>query len=131
MEKILKSFESKAESFPLNKKIRRYPFNWTSKYLFDKFLLLGYDVLTREKEIYPKLSELIEKIPLKIGKVLTWLLVAFMAVDAVVTSMALIRYDQRDNQVKAEQSWQVYMDEHYGDDVMQRIFPNAKNCDKN
>ena len=43
MEKILKSFESKAESFPLNKKIRRYPFNGTSKYLFDKFLLLGYD----------------------------------------------------------------------------------------
>ena len=68
---------------------------------------------------------------MKIGKVLTWLLVAFMAVDAVVTSMALIRYDQRDNQVKAEQSWQVYMDEYYGDDVMQRIFPNAKNCDKN
>ena len=83
------------------------------------------------KLLYPKLSEFIEKIPVKIGKVLTWLLVAFMAVDAVVTSMALIRYDQRDNQVKAEQSWQVYMDEYYGDDVMQRIFPNAKNCDKN
>ena len=63
MEKILKSFESKAESFPLNKKIRRYPFNGTSKYLFDKFLLLGYDGLTREKEIYPKLSELIQKQP--------------------------------------------------------------------
>ena len=81
------------------------------------------------KLLYPKLSDLIEKIPVKIGKVLTWILVAFMAVDAVVTSMALIRYDQRDNQVQAEQSWQIYMDEHYGDEVMQRIFPNAKNCD--
>lgn len=79
--------------------------------------------------LYPKLSDFIEKIPVKAGKAVTWLLVAFMAVDAVITSMALIRYDQRDNQVPADKTWQVYMDEHYGDEYMQHRFPNAKNCD--
>ena len=63
MEKILKSFESKQDSFPLNKTIRRYPFNGNSKYLFDKFVLLGYDNLTRDKIISPKIPELIQKQP--------------------------------------------------------------------
>ena len=79
--------------------------------------------------LYPKLSDFIEKIPVKAGKAVTWLLVAFMAVDAVITSMALIRYDQRDNQVTADKTWQEYMDENYGDKYMQHRFTNAKNCD--
>lgn len=40
--------------------------------------------------------------------------------------MALIRYDERDRQVEATQNWQVYMDEHYDDVKMVRIYPNAK-----
>ena len=46
--------------------------------------------------------------------------------QAVVELMAkeLSQYDIR--QVKATQSWQVYMDEHYDDAKMARIYPNAK-----
>ena len=40
--------------------------------------------------------------------------------------MALIRYDERGRQVEATQNWQVYMDEHYDDAKMARIYPNAK-----
>ena len=57
-----------------------------------------------------------------------------MAVDriyvlqVVFSCLALIRYDERDRQVEATESWQVYMDEHYDDAKMARIYPNAKAC---
>jgi len=43
--------------------------------------------------------------------------------------MALIRYDERGNDVKADSAWKTYMDEHYGDEKMQLIYPNAKMTD--
>ena len=78
------------------------------------------------KILYPKISGLIEKIPVVIGKTVTWMLIVFMCCNVVVSCMALIRYDERGRQVKATQSWQVYMDEHYDDAKMARIYPNAK-----
>lgn len=51
MEEIMKAFESKDDSFPINKYIERYPFNGCSKFLFEKFLILGYDKLTIIKGI--------------------------------------------------------------------------------
>lgn len=78
------------------------------------------------KILYPKISGLIEKIPVVIGKTVTWMLIVFMCCNVVVSCMALIRYDERGRQVEATQSWQVYMDEHYDDAKMARIYPNAK-----
>ena len=78
------------------------------------------------KILYPKISGLIEKIPVVIGKTVTWMLIVFMCCNVVVSCMALIRYDERGRQVEATQSWQVYMDEHYDDAKMAHIYPNAK-----
>lgn len=78
------------------------------------------------KILYPKISGWIEKIPVVIGKTVTWMLIVFMCCNVVVSCMALIRYDERGRQVEATQSWQVYMDEHYDDAKMARIYPNAK-----
>ena len=78
------------------------------------------------KILYPKISGLIEKIPIVIGKTVTWMLIIFMCCNVVVSCMALIRYDERGRQVEATQNWQVYMDEHYDDAKMARIYPNAK-----
>lgn len=81
------------------------------------------------KVLYPKISGLIEKIPVVIGKTITWLLIVFMCCNVVFSCLALIRYDERDRQVEATESWQVYMDEHYDDAKMARIYPNAKACE--
>ena len=78
------------------------------------------------KILYPKISGWIEKIPVVIGKTVTWMLIVFMCCNVVVSCMALIRYDERGRQVEATQSWQVYMDEHYDDAKMAHIYPNAK-----
>ena len=77
------------------------------------------------KYIYPFLSKYIEKIPMKIGKVITWIMVVFMICNGIVSSMALIRADQRDKGVEAEYFWQEMMDEYYDDATLKKIYPNA------
>ncbi|HJC47553.1 MAG TPA: putative ABC transporter permease [Candidatus Lachnoclostridium pullistercoris] len=77
------------------------------------------------KGLYPVFSRWIEKIPMKAGVCLTWILVVFMTANMAVSALALARYDQRCQGIAAESSWQEYMDEHYGDDVIRRVYPNA------
>lgn len=47
------------------------------------------------KLCYPRLSALIEKIPPVTGKVLTWVILVLLALDAVISVMAMLRYVDR------------------------------------
>lgn len=78
------------------------------------------------KVLYPKFAGWIEKIPMFWGYVLTWILVVFMAVNILVSMAALVRYDMRANGKPAESGWEKVMDEHFDDERMDRIYPNAK-----
>lgn len=75
---------------------------------------------------YPFLSTWIEKLPVKLGKCFTWICLVFMTANIAVTSVALFRYDERGNGIKAEKKWQQWADEHYDDVKMEKIYPNAK-----
>ena len=77
------------------------------------------------KLIYKRLSKVIEKIPVKFGKITTWILVVFMIANVLMSCFALTRYDQREKGIDAKQSWQVWLDKHYDDEKMMRIYPNA------
>lgn len=79
------------------------------------------------KLFYPRISRLIEKIPAKPGKMLTWFFILFMCCNITLTCMALIRYDERSRGIAAEEAWQGWMDERYDDAKMEKIYPNAKN----
>ena len=59
------------------------------------------------------------------GKVLTWVLCLFMAVDMVVSSAALVRYNDRLNGVPATNSVETYLDGHFDNDRMHRVYPKA------
>ena len=48
------------------------------------------------KLIYTRLSKVIEKIPVKFGKITTWILVVFMIANVLMSCFALTRYDQRE-----------------------------------
>ena len=78
------------------------------------------------KGLYPKTALLIERIRKKTGRLLTGILMAFMAANIVVSVMALIRYDARANGRPAVYGWEQSMDKHFGDARMERIYPNAK-----
>lgn len=77
------------------------------------------------KGLYPRFSALIEKMPMRTGKLLTWLLLIFMCCNAAVSSMALIRSEQRKSGGEARYQWQEIMDDRFDDERLKRIYPNA------
>lgn len=81
------------------------------------------------KLLYPKLSNWIEKLPMRFGKIVTWCFIVFMLCNVAMSSLALLRYDERSRDIPAEKTWQTYMDEHYDDTKMEKIYPNAKKAD--
>lgn len=78
------------------------------------------------KILYPFISGWIEKIPMRIGKILTWVLLIFMIVNMMVSALALARMDARASGIPAENVLEEWLDSSYNDDVMSRIYPNAK-----
>lgn len=79
------------------------------------------------KILYPFLSRLIEKIPKKAGIVSSWILIVFMTFNIAVSGLALIRYSARHSadQTAAESVIAAFLDEHFPDEQMERIYPNA------
>ncbi len=81
------------------------------------------------KLIYPKLSDLIEKLPLQGGKILCNCMIVFMIFNMLLSSMALARYTKRQTDSGKDQTLNAvtaFLDTHFPDERMERIYPNAK-----
>lgn len=82
------------------------------------------------KLLYPRLSAWIEKIPMKEGKIICTVMLVFMIFDCLLSAMALDRYTERNTTGKqAQNEVESFLDEHFGDERMERIYPNAKIVD--
>ena len=82
------------------------------------------------KLLYPRLSAWIEKIPMKAGKIICTVMLVFMIFDCLLSAMALERYTERNTTGKqAQNEVESFLDEHFGDERMERIYPNAKIVD--
>ena len=81
------------------------------------------------KVLYPRMSNLIERLPMKPGKVLTWLLVLFMVGNMAVSALAFGRYVERSMDVPAQNSVARFLDDHYPDERIERVYPSAKFVD--
>lgn len=73
---------------------------------------------------YPRLSNLIEKIPNKIGIIVTWILVVFMIFNTIISGLAVWRMSCRHNDIPASNSIEEFLDEQYPDDLLQKIYPS-------
>ncbi len=78
------------------------------------------------KEVYPRLSELIESLPHLSGKVITWVVLVFMLCNALLTGAAMARYGTRSVRQKAENSFEEFLDRHYTDDYMEARWKNMR-----
>ena len=78
------------------------------------------------KGLYPKVSRLIALILQKTGQILTGILLVVMAFDILVSVLALVRYDTRASGKAPVYRWEQSMDEYFGDERMERIYPNGK-----
>ena len=76
------------------------------------------------KNIYPRMAKLILKIPDRVGKIVTWVLVVFMVVNCAVTVVAVARWSQRVDGVPADSAFEEFIDERFPDSRMERIFAN-------
>ena len=84
------------------------------------------------KLLYPLLSKWIERLPVRAGKILCNTMVIFMLINCLISGMALIRYEERQTQapkgIFSENlpGVEAFLDGHFGDERMERIYPNAK-----
>ena len=104
----------------------KIPFNLGGRINLLYCFFWGIAAVVWLKILYPFISGWIEKIPMHIGKVLTWVLLVFMIVNMAVSALALARMDARANGTPAENALEEWLDSSYNDDVMNRIYPNAK-----
>ena len=77
------------------------------------------------KLAYPALSRLIERLPMRAGKLLTWGMIVFMVLNSGISSLAMTRYTQRSAGIPAETALEQRLDERFPDARMERIYPNA------
>ena len=104
----------------------KIPFNLNGRINLLYCVFWGTAAVVWVKEVYPRISALIEKIPMKVGKVLTWVLVVLLAVDVALSCMALGRMDQREKGIPATNAVQQFLDEQYPDEYLTQRYQNMK-----
>ena len=84
----------------------------------------GILAVTWVKIVYPPMSRSIEKIPPVAGKVITWIVILFMACNGVLTGAAMIRYTARQTNPEPQNAIEQFLDEQYDDELVERRWPN-------
>lgn len=104
----------------------KIPFNLNGRInlLFCGFWGIAAVILIRL--IYPVVSRWIEKIPLISGTILTWILMAVMILTAIVSSMAITRYVQRQESIPPKSVVGEFLDEQYPDAMVENVYPYMK-----
>ena len=100
------------------------PFNLNGRICLLYSVFWGLLSVVWVKNLYPRISELILKLPDRPGRIITWLLTAFLIVDAIVTCIAVFRWSQRSAGIAAGTPFWQFIDSRFTDQRMTRIFPN-------
>ena len=103
----------------------KIPFNLGGRINLLYCFFWGIAAVIWMKRLYPHISGWIEKIPIRIGKMLSWLFVVFMVVNMAISGLALTRYTDRNNGIAASNAMEEFLDERFDDARMERIYPNA------
>ncbi len=104
----------------------KIPFNLAGRINLFYCFFWGVIAILWLKLMYPALSYLIEKIPVKAGKVICNILIVFMIFDGLISAAALMRYQERQQGNEASYAVEVFLDEHFPDERMKKIYPYAK-----
>ncbi len=76
------------------------------------------------KNLYPRMAKWILKIPNKIGKNVTWLLLVFFIINASMSTVAVTRWAQRTENIEPFSKFGAIIDERFPDDRMERVYAN-------
>lgn len=76
------------------------------------------------KMLYPPMDRTIEKLPPLLGKIATWVVVAAMFSNCVLTGGAMLRYNTRQQRPVAENVIEQLLDERFDDAWVENRWPN-------
>jgi len=76
------------------------------------------------KDIYPRMSRWILRLPNRFGKILTWAMVIFLLFNCTVSGLAVHRWSQRLHGVEASSSLSILLDNHFPNARMEQIYAN-------
>lgn len=93
-------------------------------------LVWGLLGLVLVKVVYPAVSGLIERIPVKIGDTVYVIMVVFMAFDMLISWTAIIRQTLRHNHIPPYTPIGKLYDEYFTDDYLEHYFPNMRRPDE-
>lgn len=102
----------------------QFPLNVNGRINFLYSMFWGLLALLWVKELFPRLSRLIERIPARIGRPLTWVLLVFMSINIVISSLAVARYNERHEGIPPANQAEQFLDTHYPDERMREVYPN-------
>ncbi len=102
----------------------KIPFNINGRINLLFCTFWGLLALIWVKEIYPRLSSLVEMIPPRIGKPVTWMLAVFLSVSAILSAAALFRMSERAAGNPPAHPVGNFLDTVYTDDYLQNRYRN-------
>ena len=103
----------------------RMPFNLDGRICLLYSLFWGILGVLWIKSLYPRVAQVILKIPNRFGKVLTWVMLLFMIVNIALSALALGRFVQRQaDPTPAADPLGQFLDERFPDQRMERVYPN-------
>ena len=79
---------------------------------------------------YPLVLKGMQAVRSRIRPWMTVVLAVFMAVNMLTSALALARYDARTSGAAPANQLEVLLDEHFGNERMERVYPNAKKVAK-
>lgn len=100
------------------------PFNIDGRTNLMFALIWGLLGLVWLRYIYPVFSRSIERIPKKVGNILTVVLVIFMIINSAFSVVAVYRNTQRENNIPPKTAVGEFIDRLFPDEYMDFIYPN-------
>lgn len=100
------------------------PFNLQGRINLLYSFFWGILAIVWVKSVYPWLAKWILRIPNRVGKPLTWFLLAFMIINTVMSGCAVGRWMNRRQDLPPANHLEAYLDLHYPDERMEKIYPN-------
>ncbi len=106
------------------------PFNLNGRICLEYSIFWGILGILWIKALYPRMVQLILKIPNKHGKTITWCLFVFVAINGLVSAAAVYRWAERNSGVPASNIVEQIIDDRFSDARMESLYPTLIFADK-
>ena len=82
------------------------------------------------KHVWPFLNKSIERVPYLVGNIITIVMIIFITFNITISYLAVDRQVKRHEGIEATNKMEVFLDNHYTDEYLAKIFTNAKKVEK-